>query len=59
MGLWDHMDSIWTYRNNKYQKNTNQQARYKIEALDRRYDEIVGETCGPGREASCLSNETV
>jgi hypothetical protein len=41
MGLWDHMDDIWNYCNDRYHENTNQQAeRYKIEALDRRYDEI-------------------
>jgi hypothetical protein len=41
MGLWDHRDRIWTYRKNIYQENTNQQvARYKTEALDRRYEEI-------------------
>jgi hypothetical protein len=35
------MDRLWTYRNNTYHENTNQQvARYKMEALDRGYDEI-------------------
>jgi hypothetical protein len=35
------MDRIWTHRNNIYHENTNQQvARYKTEALDRRYEEI-------------------
>jgi hypothetical protein len=35
------MDRLWTYRNNIYHENTHQQvARYKMEALDRRYDEI-------------------
>jgi hypothetical protein len=39
VALWEHMDSLWTYRNNRYHENTNQQvARYKIEELDRRYD---------------------
>jgi hypothetical protein len=41
MSLWEHMDQLWTYRNNRYHENTNQQvARYKMEALDRRYDEM-------------------
>jgi hypothetical protein len=41
MSLWEHMDGLWTYRNNRYHENTNQQvARYKMEALDRSYDEI-------------------
>jgi hypothetical protein len=41
IGLWEHMDRIWTYRNNIYHENTNQQVvRYKAEALDRRYEEI-------------------
>jgi hypothetical protein len=41
LGLWEHMDRIWTYRNNRYHENTSQQsARYKTEALDRRYEEI-------------------
>jgi hypothetical protein len=41
MGTWDHMNRIWTYRNNRYHENTNQQVvRYKTEALDRRYTEI-------------------
>jgi hypothetical protein len=41
MSLWEHMDRLWMYRNNKYHENTNQQvARYKMEALDRRYDEM-------------------
>jgi hypothetical protein len=32
MGLWEHIDCMWTYRNNIYHNNTNQQAvRYKIE----------------------------
>jgi hypothetical protein len=40
MSLWEHMDRLWKYRNNRYHKNTHQQvARYKMEALDRRYDE--------------------
>jgi hypothetical protein len=35
------MDILWTYRKNRYHENTNQQvARYKMEALDRSYDEI-------------------
>jgi hypothetical protein len=47
MGLWDHMDRIWTYRNNRYHKNTNQQVmRYKIEALYGRYEEIWGKYVG-------------
>jgi hypothetical protein len=30
MGLWDHMDRMWTYHNNRYHENTNQQvSRYK------------------------------
>jgi hypothetical protein len=30
LGLWEHMDLIWTYRNNRYHENTSQQvARYK------------------------------
>jgi hypothetical protein len=42
MGLWDNMDRIWTYRNNKYHDDTNQQvAWYKIEILYRRYEEIL------------------
>jgi hypothetical protein len=41
LGLWEHMDRIWTSRNNIYHENTNQQvARYKTEALDRRYEEM-------------------
>jgi hypothetical protein len=41
LGLWQHMDRIWTYRNNRYHENTTQQvARYKTEALDIRYEEI-------------------
>jgi hypothetical protein len=41
LGLWEHMDRIWTYRNNRYHENTSQQvARYKTEALYRRYEEI-------------------
>jgi hypothetical protein len=41
MSLWEHMDRLWTYRNNRYHENTNQQvARYRMEALDRSYDEI-------------------
>jgi predicted acyl esterase len=39
MGLWDHMDRIWTYRNNIYHANNIQQAaRYKTEELDRRFE---------------------
>jgi hypothetical protein len=41
MSLWEHMDRLWTYLNNRYHENTNQQvARYKMEALDRSYDEM-------------------
>jgi hypothetical protein len=41
------MDSIWTYRNNIYHENTNQQvARYKTEALDRRYEEVWDKHAG-------------
>jgi hypothetical protein len=41
MSLWEHMDRLWTYCNNRYHKNTNQQvARYKMEELNRRYDEM-------------------
>jgi hypothetical protein len=41
LGLWEHMDFIWTYRNNIYHDNTNQQVvRYNTEALDRIYQEI-------------------
>jgi hypothetical protein len=41
LGLWEHMDRIWTHRNDRYHDNTNQQvARYKTEALDRIYEEI-------------------
>jgi hypothetical protein len=41
LGLWEHMDYIWTCCNNRYHENTNQQVvRYKTEALDRRYEEI-------------------
>jgi hypothetical protein len=41
MSLWEHMDRLWTYCNNRYHENTNQQvARYKMEALDIRYDEM-------------------
>jgi hypothetical protein len=36
LGLWEHMDRIWTYRNNIYYENTNQQVvRYNTEALYR------------------------
>jgi hypothetical protein len=35
------MDRLWTYRNVRYNENKNQQvARYKTEALGRRYDEM-------------------
>jgi hypothetical protein len=41
MSLWKNMDRLWTYRNNRYHENTNQQvSRYKMEALNRGYDEI-------------------
>jgi hypothetical protein len=41
MGFWDHMNRIWTYRNNIYNENANQQVtRYIKEALDRRYKDI-------------------
>jgi hypothetical protein len=31
MGLWDHIDRIWTYCNKKYHENTNQEVvSYKI-----------------------------
>jgi hypothetical protein len=41
MSLWEHMDRLWTYHNNRYHENTNQQiAIYKMVALDRRYDEM-------------------
>jgi hypothetical protein len=41
LGVWEHMDRIWMYRNTIYHENTLQQvAQYKTEALDRRYDEI-------------------
>jgi hypothetical protein len=41
LGLWDHMNRIWTYHNNRYCENINQNGtRYKTEALDRRYEEI-------------------
>jgi hypothetical protein len=41
MGLWEHMDRLWKYHNNIYHENKNQQvAIYKMEALDRRYDEM-------------------
>jgi tRNA A37 threonylcarbamoyladenosine dehydratase len=41
------MDHICTYRNNRYHDNTNQQvARYKTEALDRRYEEIWAKHAG-------------
>jgi hypothetical protein len=41
MGLWGHMDRIWTYCNSIHLENTNQQGViYKTEALDRRYEEI-------------------
>jgi hypothetical protein len=41
MALWEHMDSLWTYRNNRYHDDTKQQvARYKMEALDIKYDEM-------------------
>jgi hypothetical protein len=41
MSLWENIDQLWTYRNNIYHYNTHQQVeRYKMEALDRRYDEI-------------------
>jgi hypothetical protein len=39
--LWEHMYLIWTYRNNSYHENSNQQVvRYKTESLDRRHEEI-------------------
>jgi hypothetical protein len=41
MSLWEHMDRLWMYHNNRYHEYTHQQvARYKMEALARRYDEI-------------------
>jgi hypothetical protein len=41
LGLWEHMDRIWTYRNNRYHENTNEQVvRYKTEALDIRNEEM-------------------
>jgi hypothetical protein len=41
MGMWEHMEPIWTYHNNIYHENANQQvARYTNESLDRRYKEI-------------------
>jgi hypothetical protein len=41
MSLWEHMDRLWTYRNNRYHDITNQHVeRYKMEALDSIYDEI-------------------
>jgi hypothetical protein len=41
MSLWEHMDRLWMYRSNIYHDNTNQQVeRYKMEALDRIYDEM-------------------
>jgi hypothetical protein len=41
LGLLEHMDRIWTYYNNIYHENTTRQvARYKTEALYRRYKEI-------------------
>jgi hypothetical protein len=41
MLLWEHMDRLWRYHNNRYHENKNQQvARYKMEALNRRYDEM-------------------
>jgi hypothetical protein len=47
LGLWEHMDCIWTYRNNIYHKNTNQKvARYKTEALDRRCEKIWEKRAG-------------
>jgi hypothetical protein len=47
IGLWEHMDRIWTYRNNRYHENTNQQvASYKTDALDRRYEEIWDKHAG-------------
>jgi hypothetical protein len=47
MGRWDHTDRIWTYHNNRYHENTSQQvSQYKIEALNRRYEEIWGKHAG-------------
>jgi hypothetical protein len=41
MSLWEHMEILSKYRNDRYHENTNQQfARYRMEALDRSYDEI-------------------
>jgi hypothetical protein len=41
MSLWEHMYRLWMYHNNRYHENTHQQvSRYKMEALDRRYDEM-------------------
>jgi hypothetical protein len=41
VGLWEHIDRILTYRNNRFHENTNEKvARYKTEASDRRYEEI-------------------
>jgi hypothetical protein len=48
MSLWEPIDRLWMYRNNKYHKNTNQQvARYKMEAFNRRYyDEMWEKNTG-------------
>jgi hypothetical protein len=47
MSLWEHMDRLWTYRNNRYHENTIQQvANYKMEALDRNYDKILEKHSG-------------
>jgi hypothetical protein len=49
MGLWEHMDRIWTYFNNRYDENTNEKvARYKTEELDKRNEKIRGKTCRLG-----------
>jgi hypothetical protein len=41
VGVWEHTDRVWTYRNNRYHENTNQQvATYKTGSLDRIYEEI-------------------
>jgi hypothetical protein len=47
IGLWEHMDRIWMYHNNRYHENTNQRVvSYKTEALDRRNEEIWAKHAG-------------
>jgi hypothetical protein len=59
MRLWEHnMDRIWMYRNTIYHENTNQQvARYKTEALERRYEEVWSRGFTPFKQNIILKTD--